>query len=380
MLFFVYLLLSVLAEKSNEQDLVKSLVNIMGECSDIIDAVGGFIESHLTPDEERRLEKDEAEADDSALVNKVESKLDNCMSIIEAVDDFNKKYSAQMEEEDVGNEKNATLKDPITLNVGGELFSTSLATLRAKSGTYLEKMFRKGSTTTCSADGSYFIDRDPSTFGYVLEYLRSDDMLVKSGDESIRMQVLDDAKFFQLSASLQLYLRWSSLREGIDLSYAEFSFLNKELKAVSLEMGGLLYQASKDDDSSGNFHSRCDSKGETVVIVETTAGNMFGGFIDASWTSSSGYSSSSRAFLFQLRPAMKRYNKKNGSNYGIYRHSSYGPTFGSGHDLHISSNCMDYATSYTTGGNAYDVPTYELNGGEKFFRVKDYVVVQAESL
>merc|ERR1712060_822740 len=78
----------------------------------------------------------------------------------------------------------------------GELFSTSLATLRAKTGTYLEKMFRKGSSTTCSADGSYFIDRDSSTFGYVLDYLRSDDMLVKSGDESIRMQVLDDAKFF----------------------------------------------------------------------------------------------------------------------------------------------------------------------------------------
>jgi len=289
MLFFVYLLLSVLGEKSNEQDLVKSLENIMGECSDIIDAVGGFIESHLTSDEERRLEKGEDEADDSSLVDQVESKLNACMSIIEAVDDFNKKYSAQMdEEEDLGNEKNATLKDPITMNVGGELFSTSLATLRAKTGTYLEKMFRKGSSTTCSADGSYFIDRDPSTFGYVLEYLRSDDMLVKSGDESIRMQVLDDAKFFQLSASLQVYLRWSSLREGLDLSYAEFSFLNKELKALSLELGGLLYQASKDDDSSSNFHSRCDSKGETVVIIETTAGNMFGGFIDASWTSSSG--------------------------------------------------------------------------------------------
>merc|ERR1719382_1895351 len=177
-------------------------------------------------------------------------------------------------------------------------------------------------STTCSADGSYFNDRDSSTFGYVLEYLRSDDMLVKSGDESIRMQVLDDAKFFQLSASLQLYLRWSSLREGIDLSYAEFSFLNEELKAVSLEMGGLLYQASKDDDSSSNFHSRCDGKGATVVIIETTKGTVFGGFSDVSWSSSSGYSTSTKSFLFQLRPSMKRYSKKNGSSYAIYRHSS----------------------------------------------------------
>merc|ERR1712060_944334 len=271
-------------------------------------------------------------------------------------------------------------KDMIILNVGGERFATSLTTLRGTTGTLLEKAFRKGADTQCSLDGSYFIDRDPRTFGYVLQYLRNGDVLVESGDDDFRMEVLVEAEHFQLPETVQGYLRWTSLSKGMDLSFSEFNFINEELKAVSMEMGGLLYQASKDDDSSGNFHSRCDSKGETVVIVETTAGNMFGGFIDASWTSSSGYSSSSRAFLFQLRPAMKRYNKKNGSNYGIYRHSSYGPTFGSGHDLHIFSNCMDYATSYTTGGNAYDVPTYELNGGERFFRVKDYVVVQAESL
>jgi len=381
MLLLLCLLLSVLGEKFKEEDLVKGLENILGECTDIIGAVGNFIDSHLTPDEERRLEEGK-KSDDSTLVGEVESKLKTCMSILEAVDEFNMKYRARMgqEEEDVGNEINGTLKDPIILNVGGEFFSTSLPTLRAKSGTYLEKMFRKGAATTCSADGSYFIDRNPSTFGYVLEYLRTEDMLVKSGDESVRMQALDDAEFFQLPEGLQIYLRWSSLRDGLDLSYGEFSFLNKELKAVSKEMGGLLYQASKDDDSSGNFHSRCDSKGATVVIIETTAGNMFGGFIDVPWTSSAGWSSSTKAFLFRLRPAMKRYYKKNGGNYAIYRHSSYGPIFGNGYDLIIYSNCMDYATSYTIGGNAYDVPTYELNGGEKYFRVKDYVVLQAESL
>jgi len=381
MLLLACFLLSVLGENynKNEEDLVKSLDNILGECIDIIGAVGGFIDSRLTPDEDRRREEGESKVDDSLLVGEVQNKLKTCMSILETVDNFNVNYRAQIGqgEEDASN---GTLTDPIMLNVGGKFFSASLATLRAKKGTYFERMFGKGSTIACSADGSYFIDRNPSTFGYVLEYLRNDDMLVKSGDESVRMQALDDAEFFKLPEGLQDYLRWSSLRDGLDLSYAEFTFLNKELKAVSKEIGGLLYQASKDDDSSSNFHSRCDSKGETVVIIETTAGNMFGGYIDASWTSSSGYSSSSTAFLFRLRPAMKRYNKKNGSSNAIYRHSSYGPIFGNGHDLAIYSNCMDYATSYTLGGNAYDVPTYELNDGERYFRVRDYVVLQAESL
>lgn len=377
---WVCLLLGAIGKESNEH-LVKTLESTLGDCSDIIDAVGNFIDSHLTQDDKRRLDGDEAESGDVAIVDEVENKLETCTSVIEAVDNFNKNYKTVMgQKEDLEIETNVTMKDPIILNVGGERFTTSLATLRAETGTYFEKMFRKEATTTCSADGSYFIDRDPGTFRYILEYLRNDDMLVESGDKSVRMQALGDAEYFELPESLQDYLRWSSLRDGIDLSYSEFSFLNKELKAVSKEMGGLLYQASKDDDSSSNFHTRCDSKGATVVIIETTAGNMFGGFTDVVWTSSTGYSTSSKAFLFQLRPTLKRYNKKNGSNYAIYRHSSYGPIFGSGHDLLIQSNCMDYATSYTNGGHAYDVPTYELNGGEKFFRVKDYAVVQAESL
>jgi len=262
MLLLVCVLLSVLGEKFKDEDLVKSLENILGDCTDIVGAVGDFLGSHLTQDEERRIEEGE-KSDDASLIYEVESKLKTCMSILETVEAFKKKYRAQMEqeEEDVGNEIVGNLIDPIFLNVGGEVFSTSLATLRAKTGTALEKMFRKEAPPICSADGSYFIDRDPSTFGYILEYLRYDDMLVKSGDDSVRMQVLDDAQFFQLPESLWNYLRWSSLRDGLDLSYAEFSFLNSELEATSMEkdlplyeMGELLYQASKDGDSAKEFH------------------------------------------------------------------------------------------------------------------------------
>jgi len=271
-------------------------------------------------------------------------------------------------------------QDPIILNVGGERFATSLTTLLGANGTLLQKMFLENSSAQCSPDGSYFIDRDPRPFGYILQYLRNDDMLVESGDDDIRNEVLDEAEYFQLPKAVQDYLRWASLSKGMDLSFSEFSFINKLLKPVDMEMQGLLYQASKDDDSSSSFHSRCDAKGATVVIIETTKGTVFGGFTDAAWSSSAGYSTSYNAFLFRLRPSMKRYYKKGGSANAIYRHSSYGPVFGNGFDLAIFTNCRDYATSYTTGGNQYDVPTYELNDGEKFFRVRDYAVLKAKSL
>jgi len=351
--------------------LVENLESTLTECSDIIEAVDDFTLSHLTLDDQRRLANGEGAG--LSIFAMVASKLGTCTAVVEAVEEYNMNIAE--EDEDTAD----MFEDPIVLNVGGKYFTTTLATLRSKTGTLFEEMFHQNTSSTCSADGSFFIDRDPSTFAYILEYLRNDDMLVRSKDKSLRLQVHEDAEYFQLPDGVLEYLRWSSLEDGIDLSFSEFSFINKELKGVSKQLGGLLYQASRDYPSSGNFHSRCDNKGATVVIIETSAGNVFGGFADQPW-SSGGWSSSSISFLFQLRPAMKRYNKKNGNNYSTYRHSSYGPVFGNGHDLFIATNCLYYATSYNIGGNAYDFPTYELNGGEKYFRVEDYVVLQAETL
>jgi len=354
-------------------DLVENLESTLSECSDIIEAVDDFVDSHLTPDDKRRLGK--GKDAEPSLVEQVEGKLGTCTAVVEAVEEFNMKFSPE-EDEDIG----VIFEDPIVLNVGGKFFTTSLATLRSNSGSLLREMFQTNSSTTCSPDGSFFIDRDPSTFGLVLEYLRNDDMLVPSKDKGLRLQVLEDAEYFQLPEGVMEYLRWSSLDDGMDLSFSEFSFINKELKGVSKQLGGLLYQATKDGSSSSDFHSRCDNKGATVVIIETSAGNVFGGFTEQPWNSG-GWSSSTISFLFQLRPVMMRYNKKNAGNYATYRHSSYGPTFGNGHDLHIASNCLFYATSFynTNGGNAYSFPTSALNGGERRFRVQDYVVLQAEA-
>jgi len=93
----------------------------------------------------------------------------------------------------------------------------------------LGRCSRKHISTTCSAVGSFFIDRDPSTFGYALEYLRKDDLLAANGEKNVQMQVYGDAVYFQLQDGVKDYLRWSSLEEGIVLSFSEFSFLSKEL-------------------------------------------------------------------------------------------------------------------------------------------------------
>jgi len=167
----------------------------------------------------------------------------------------------------------------------------------------------------------------------------------------------------------------------IELRWSEVGFINQELKQVSKKIGETLFVASKDGQGSSNFHAACDGKGPTVVIVLTTTGNIFGGYAASSWTSSGSYVSASSSFLFRLRPSMRHYTMKKGrESYAMYRHSSYGPTFGGGHDIYIVNNALSSTTSYTNGGHSYDFPGYpnhQLNDGVKNFKVMDYVVMKA---
>ena len=41
----------------------------------------------------------------------------------------------------------------------------------------------------------------------------------------------------------------------------------------------------------------------------------------------------------------------------IRHYSSYGPTFGGGHDIHIANNANSNTNSYTDFGNSYSVPS-----------------------
>jgi len=178
----------------------------------------------------------------------------------------------------------------------------------------------------------------------------------------------------------QGHIPWPQGR--ISLRDDELRFLNKQLKTASKKLGNVLFVASKHGDSSSRFHSACDGKGSTVVIVESTTGAVFGGYMDVSWSSSGGYGHSYKAFLFRLRPNMQRYNIKKGKEaYALYRTSGYGPTFGNGHDLVIAGGALGSTSSYTNGGNGYNIyAQYQLTDGAKNFKVYDYVVFQALSL
>jgi len=163
--------------------------------------------------------------------------------------------------------------------------------------------------------------------------------------------------------------------------WKEREFLNQYLKPLSKRVGKFpIYVASMDGDSATDFHDKCDGKGPTVVIVETTTGNVFGGYASVSWNGVQRYKSAPTSFLFQLRPHLSHFALRNENDgHAMFHNLNYGPVFGHGCDLLIKSGALSNSHSYVNG-ERYKANDYTLNDGTQYFQVKDYVVFQAIDL
>ncbi|XP_029458056.1 BTB/POZ domain-containing protein KCTD14 [Rhinatrema bivittatum] len=61
----------------------------------------------------------------------------------------------------------------VQLNVGGEIYTTTLSTLKKCPSSKLAEMFTGQPKLKTDSEGRYFIDREGTYFKYILEYLRS---------------------------------------------------------------------------------------------------------------------------------------------------------------------------------------------------------------
>jgi len=206
---------------------------------------------------------------------------------------------------------------------------------------------------------------------------------------NVRRRLQDGAHAVQLWACVSMLKTMDQYRDNHSrlvvaqglVHWKEKEYLNQLLKPVSKKMGKIpIYVASKDGDDSSDFHEKCDGKGPTVVIVETTTGNVFGGYSSVSWKYSHSYKRAPTSFLFQLRPRFSHFAMRNLDDlHATYHRSDYGPVFGGGHDLFIGSGALSNSNSYVNG-HTYKANGNSLNDGTRNFQVKDYVVFQAIDL
>ena len=148
--------------------------------------------------------------------------------------------------------------------------------------------------------------------------------------------------------------------------------IEKQLKKNVISYD-LLYKATKDGDKSENFHSKCDNIENTIVIIKTTTGKIFGGFTTKLWNHS-GYVKDPLAFVFSINN-QKIYNivdNINGEN-AIYSHNLYGPCFGYQTDFGLHSGCIEKNNNWCLDSKIYNFKYNDLNGVQNF-QALDYEV------
>jgi hypothetical protein len=101
--------------------------------------------------------------------------------------------------------------------------------------------------------------------------------------------------------------------------------------------------------AAATFHTRCDGRGRSFFVAKSATGEVFGGYTSLPWGASCGYKSDPSAFLFSLTNGFKHGQTGSNTQYALYDCSTYGPTFGGGHDF--TTNLKDSA--YTNLGYTY---------------------------
>ncbi len=126
----------------------------------------------------------------------------------------------------------------------------------------------------------------------------------------------------------------------------------------------LLWRGSRDGFDALTFHRLCDGQANTVTVIKNTNGFIFGGYTSIPWSSSGGYKTDSTAFLFSLTNPSNtplKLKVKPGQN-AVSHYSLFGPTFGGGHDLYVSSLSNTNRNSFMNF-SSYEFPNV-LSGNE----------------
>ena len=139
----------------------------------------------------------------------------------------------------------------------------------------------------------------------------------------------------------------------------------------------LLYKATRDGDGYQDFYNKCEKKGPTITIALTTSGNKFGGYTSLSWQKpniSKLFYPDNNSFLFSLNKKKKYFQKSFEDCNAVCMWKERGPSFGGGNDMTLVNNCLHNENSYNNCPHTYQTEKCELNGGNYYFRVKDYEV------
>ena len=147
-----------------------------------------------------------------------------------------------------------------------------------------------------------------------------------------------------------------------------YNFLQKKPERTIL-----LYDSDIHGDSAKAFHSKCDGKYQTIYIVKSQIGHIFGGYLSQAWKSNNSYCKDNEAFFFSI-DLKKKYDFSN-KNEVYYGNPDFGPVIRGGISLDICNNGKKSKNNFVYLVNNDN--SNEING-ERFFKLDKYEVFQLE--
>lgn len=219
----------------------------------------------------------------------------------------------------------------------------------------------------------------------------------KEVTDKLELSQLEDEKKAREECTKKIELLYNIKRRAGDFVAKDCKLLDRKFKKEIYKMfcikpGGrlvmkLIYRGSRDGFTADIFHTKCDGQPRTLTVVKAkNSDNIFGGYFEGEWARSGSYVSA-KSWLFSLVNRHKKPVKllPSSSSSNVYQNSSYGPTWGGGHDLHINNNMQ--ANSNYSSPSTYKVfaPGYEKLGvnydsslfaGTSNFSVEEIEVLQ----
>jgi len=215
-------------------------------------------------------------------------------------------------------------------------------------------------------------------------------------DDELKVQLLCKITFLER----ELWVNSNPLKVMVRPLFSESKLLDDRDKVElarlipnDYQRGVLLYRASDNGFLANSFHQKCDNKGPTVTLVQAEGVScVFGGYTPIPWENpwfahhqnGSDMKMTTESFLFVVgdgrrgKPGIQKYSLINGRRQKeVYECTTYGPTFGNCHDLHIADQCNANTNSFIKLGDTYGNPDerrHPMTEGVHSFKVCQYEV------
>ena len=185
----------------------------------------------------------------------------------------------------------------------------------------------------------------------------------------------------ELKEKINYYFDQSIIKSDIIQDQSNFEFIKERLIKAKVNKKQnhklffeLLYKAKRHGDKAKDFHLRCDMYRNTLTIIKTTDGLIFGGFTSQTWEGNDFDKEDENAFCFSL-DKHKIYNSIKGKK-AIFASPNEGPCF-QNCIFEVKDNCFENGGTCDSDVKSHfdNIENdYEINGGKNNFLVEDLEV------